>query len=111
MEPARKVLLHQQCVRAYAAAGPLLCHPIQPFEVEFRKRTVRGALRLPDSPSPHPVVVLFNGTNGVKEELHPGRTRSSSAASPRSRWTAPGWARRSTGWVASPSRGRSAWRS
>ena len=70
MEPARKVLLHESCVRAYAAAGPLLSHPIQPFEVEFRKRTVRGALRLPNSQGPHPVVVLFNGTNGVKEELH-----------------------------------------
>jgi 2,6-dihydroxypseudooxynicotine hydrolase len=70
MEPARKKQLHEACVRTYAAAGPLLPHPVQPFEVEFRKRQVRGGLRLPHTPGPHPVVVLFNGTNGVKEELH-----------------------------------------
>jgi 2,6-dihydroxypseudooxynicotine hydrolase len=70
MDPARKRELHEQCLRAYAAAGPLVRHPVRPFEVEFRKRVVRGGLRLPDGPGPHPVVVLFNGTNGVKEELH-----------------------------------------
>ncbi len=70
MDPARKKRLHDQCVRAYAAAGPLVPNRVQPFEVEFRKRMVRGCLRLPDGPAPHPVVVIFNGTNGVKEELH-----------------------------------------
>src|SRR5262249_61552105 len=44
--------------------------PCGPFEVEFRKRIVRGALRVPEGDGPHPVVVIFNGTNGVKEELH-----------------------------------------
>jgi 2,6-dihydroxypseudooxynicotine hydrolase len=70
MDPARKRELHEQCVAAYAAAGPLVRHPVRPFEVEFRKRPVKGCLRLPDGPGPYPVVVLFNGTNGVKEELH-----------------------------------------
>ena len=70
MDPERKRALHEQCVRAYAAAGPLVRHPVRPFEVQFRKRVVRGGLRVPDGPGPHPVVVLFNGTNGVKEELH-----------------------------------------
>jgi alpha-beta hydrolase superfamily lysophospholipase len=70
MDPARKVALHEQCVAAYEAAGPLLRPPVRSFEVEFRKRIVRGSLRLPDRPGPHPVVAIFNGTNGVKEELH-----------------------------------------
>jgi 2,6-dihydroxypseudooxynicotine hydrolase len=70
MEPARKQQLHAACVSAYEKAGPLLAHPVQPFEVEFRKRVVRGGLRLPKGPGPHPVVVMFNGTNGVKEEMH-----------------------------------------
>ncbi len=70
MDPARKKRLHEQCVHAYAAAGPLVRYPARPFEVEFRKRKVLGVLRTPDGPGPHPVVVIFNGTNGVKEELH-----------------------------------------
>ncbi len=70
MDPARKKRLHDLCVRAYAAAGPIVPSPVQSFEVEFRKRLVRGCLRLPPGEGPHPVVVIFNGTNGVKEELH-----------------------------------------
>ena len=70
MEPARKLQLHERCVASYSAAGPHLEYPIRPFEVEFRKRPVKGALRLPHGDGPHPVVVIFNGTNGVKEELH-----------------------------------------
>ena len=70
MEPARKKRLHDLCVRAYAAASPHFQYPARPFEVEFRKRLVKGCLRLPDGAGPHPVVVIFNGTNGVKEELH-----------------------------------------
>jgi 2,6-dihydroxypseudooxynicotine hydrolase len=70
MDAARKQRLHDQCVRAYAAASPFVRCPVRPFEVEFRKRMVRGCLRLPEGEGPHPVVVIFNGTNGVKEELH-----------------------------------------
>jgi 2,6-dihydroxypseudooxynicotine hydrolase len=70
MDPKRKQRLHDQCVRAYAAAAPFLPSPPRPFEVEFRKRLVRGYLREPAGSGPHPVVVIFNGTNGVKEELH-----------------------------------------
>ena len=70
MEPARKKRLHEMCVAAYGLSCPLSSPPARTFEVEFRKRLVKGALRLPDRPGPHPVVVIFNGTNGVKEELH-----------------------------------------
>ena len=70
MEPGRKKRLHAMCVSAYAAAAPHLDPPATPFEVEFRKRLVKGYLRLPAGDGPHPVVVIFNGTNGVKEELH-----------------------------------------
>jgi len=70
MDPARKKRLHDRCVQAYAAACPHFEHPAVPFEVGFRKRLVKGCLRLPAGDGPHPVVVIFNGTNGVKEELH-----------------------------------------
>ena len=70
MDPARKLELHEQCVRAYTAAAPHVEFPARPFEVLFRKRLVRGWLRQPHGDGPHPVVVIFNGTNGVKEELH-----------------------------------------
>ena len=39
-------------------------------EVPFRRRRLRGYLRVPPGIEPAPVVVLFNGTNSVKEELH-----------------------------------------
>jgi len=70
LDPARKKRLHDMCVSAYAAANPLTDPPARPFEVEFRKRLVKGLLRVPRSEGPHPVAVIFNGTNGVKEELH-----------------------------------------
>ena len=67
---ARKRALHEACVRAYTAAAPLLDPPAVPFEVMFRRRAMRGWLRVPPGRQPAPVVVLFNGTNAVKEELH-----------------------------------------
>jgi len=70
MNPERKKRLHEMCVAAYELAGPRCMPPTQPFEVEFRKRKVKGVMRLPLGYGPHPVVVIFNGTNGVKEELH-----------------------------------------
>src|SRR5436190_2841076 len=70
MDPARKKRLHEMCVAAYGRACPLASPPAREFVVEFRKRLVKGALRLPPGEGPFPVVVIFNGTNGVKEELH-----------------------------------------
>ncbi len=67
---ARKRALHDGCVRSYAAAAPLLDPPARPFEVVFRRRLLRGWLRVPPGPRLAPVAVLFNGTNGVKEEMH-----------------------------------------
>jgi len=70
MNIERKRALHDGCVRAYAQAAPLFDLPAQPFEVSFRRHRMQGYLRLPAGRRPAPVVVLFNGTNGVKEELH-----------------------------------------
>ncbi len=70
MEPSRKRELHAGCVRAYSAAAPHFDAPAVPFEVPFRRYQLRGWLRVPPGDGPHPVVVLFNGTNAVKEELH-----------------------------------------
>ena len=70
LDPERKKGLHRSCVRAYAHAAPLFEVPAVPFEVPFRKRHLRGYLRVPPGDGPRPVVVMFNGTNAVKEELH-----------------------------------------
>ncbi len=66
----RKRVLHEQCVRAYADAAPLFEVPAVPFDVMYRRRTMRGYLRVPPTSRPAPVAVLFNGTNAVKEEMH-----------------------------------------
>jgi len=66
----RKRALHASCARAYAQAAPLLDPPARPFEALFRRQLMRGYVRLPKGVRPAPVVLLFNGTNAVKEELH-----------------------------------------
>jgi len=66
----RKRSLHEGCVRAYAEAAPLFDPPAIPFEVMYRRRPMRGFLRLPRVRGTAPVCVLFHGTNAVKEELH-----------------------------------------
>ena len=66
----RKKSLHESCVRAYSLAAPLFDPPAQPFDVMYRRRAMRGYLRVPRTPRPAPVCVLFHGTNAVKEELH-----------------------------------------
>src|SRR4030067_3225671 len=48
----------------------LLDRSAVPFEVNYRRRVMEGYLRVPPGSGPAPVVVLFNGTNAVKEELH-----------------------------------------
>ena len=70
LDMERKRALHASCVRSYAAAAPLLDPPAVPFEVTFRRHPMRGYLRLPHGVRPAPVVVMINGTNAVKEELH-----------------------------------------
>ncbi len=70
IDPARKRQLHEACVRAYALAAPNFAVPALPFEAPFRNRLIRGYLRVPPGDGPRPVVVVFNGTNAVKEELH-----------------------------------------
>lgn len=70
LDVRRKRALHDACVRAYELGAPLLDPPAVPFEVMFRRRPMRGFLRIPRGPRPAPVAVLFNGTNAVKEEMH-----------------------------------------
>ncbi len=66
----RKRMLHEACTSAYALAAPLFDPPAVALEVPYRRRTMRGYLRVPNGESPAPIVVMFNGTNAVKEELH-----------------------------------------
>jgi alpha-beta hydrolase superfamily lysophospholipase len=70
MDKNRKRTLHDSCTRAYALAAPLFDPPAVPFEVIYRRRAMKGYLRVPPGGGPVPVVVMFNGTNAVKEELH-----------------------------------------
>jgi 2,6-dihydroxypseudooxynicotine hydrolase len=66
----RKRALHDACVRAYALGMPFFEPPAQPFEVTYRRRVMKGVLRVPPGGQLAPVAVLFNGTNAVKEEMH-----------------------------------------
>jgi len=70
LDTERKTLLHESCVRAYANAAPLFEIPARPFHVTYRRRVMEGYLRVPPRRGASPVVVIFNGTNAVKEELH-----------------------------------------
>jgi alpha-beta hydrolase superfamily lysophospholipase len=75
MDVNHKRLLHEACVRVYALAAPLFDPPVVPFEVPFRRRLMKGYLRVPARHPDNgrvgvPLVVMFNGTNAVKEELH-----------------------------------------
>jgi len=70
MDTDRKQHLHESCVRSYAQAAPLFDVPARPFEVRYRRRMLEGYVRVPETRGPAPVVVIFNGTNAVKEELH-----------------------------------------
>ncbi|HTM57869.1 MAG TPA: alpha/beta fold hydrolase [Candidatus Udaeobacter sp.] len=70
LDTDRKQRLHEACVRAYSSAAPLFEVPARPFEVRYRRRVLEGYLRVPPGRGPAPVVVIFNGTNAVKEELH-----------------------------------------
>lgn len=70
LDPTRKLGLHAGCVRTYEQAAPLFDPPAVPFHVPFHGRTLKGFLRVPAGDGPRPVVVLFHGTNAVKEELH-----------------------------------------
>ena len=72
MDTRRKRALHEACVKSYAEAAPLTDPPAHRIEVMFRRRPMVGYLRVPrGATGPVPVVVvMFNGTNSVKEELH-----------------------------------------
>ena len=77
LDISHKRVLHEACVRAYAHAAPLIEPPARPFEVPFRRRLMKGYLRLPTPAAMNghprrrpPVAVFFNGTNAVKEDLH-----------------------------------------
>ena len=71
MDIGRKRALHEACVRTYAEGAPYYDPPATRFEVMFRRRPMVGYLRVPrGATGPVPVVVMFNGTNAVKEELH-----------------------------------------
>ena len=71
MDMRRKRALHDACVRSYAEGTEWFDPPARRVEVMFRRKPMVGYLRVPRGVTgPVPVVVMFNGTNAVKEELH-----------------------------------------
>ncbi len=59
---------HRCKVAAYAKAAPLLCPPAERVEVDFQGVRMPGYLTRPLGVDRPPVVILFNGFEGVKEE-------------------------------------------
>lgn len=59
---------HARAVEIYAKAAPLLSIPAVRVEATVGDATYPGYLQVPPSPSPPPVVMLFNGWEGTKEE-------------------------------------------
>lgn len=59
---------HACKLAAYAKAAPRLCPPAERIEVEFGGTRLAGYLTKPAGSERPPVVILFNGFEGVKEE-------------------------------------------
>jgi 2,6-dihydroxypseudooxynicotine hydrolase len=59
---------HEDKLRSYRKAAPLLCPPSEPIEAEYNGVKMAGYLRKPLGVAKPPVVMLFNGFEGVKEE-------------------------------------------
>lgn len=59
---------HRCKVAAYARAAPLLCPPAERVEVSFEGVAMPGYLTKPAGVERPPVVILYNGFEGVKEE-------------------------------------------
>jgi hypothetical protein len=76
----RKRSLHESCVRTYAAGAPFYDPPASRSEV-YRRRAMKGYLRLPRIQGPALVGVLFHGHQRGKS-CTGGRTPCWNAASP-----------------------------
>lgn len=59
---------HQNKLAAYAKAAPLLQPPAERIEVPFAGMRLAGYLRRPIGAVRPPVVIIYNGFEGVKEE-------------------------------------------
>ncbi|WP_165367688.1 alpha/beta hydrolase family protein, partial [Phytoactinopolyspora endophytica] len=72
----RKRQLFQQMMGAYAAAGALVDPPVEHLHIPYRDGTLGGWLTLPAgaAEAPVPVVVIFGGFDGWREEYHVGAT-------------------------------------
>ncbi|MFQ6016485.1 MAG: alpha/beta hydrolase family protein [Anaerolineae bacterium] len=62
--------LVQLCARAYQRAAPLFDPPARRVTISFREVELPGYLRVPWEASRPPCVIVVNGGNSVKEELH-----------------------------------------
>jgi 2,6-dihydroxypseudooxynicotine hydrolase len=69
-ENPRKAEGAQRSVACYKKAAPLFDPPAKPFSLTFDNVKLPGYLRCPPGIARPPVVVLINGANSSKEELH-----------------------------------------
>lgn len=69
-ENPRKAEGAQRSVACYKKAAPLFDPPARPFSLTFDNVKLPGYFRCPPGITRPPVVVLINGANSSKEELH-----------------------------------------
>ena len=69
-EDARKEEGRRRSIAAYRRAAPLVDPPAQELAVPYGGRELPGYLRVPPGEEPCDLVVLVDGANSVKEELH-----------------------------------------
>jgi 2,6-dihydroxypseudooxynicotine hydrolase len=67
---AQKERGRRQSIAAYRRAAPLLDPPAEPLEIPFAGREMPAYLRVPAGSEPLDLLVLVDGANSVKEELH-----------------------------------------
>jgi dienelactone hydrolase len=68
-DPAAKELAATRKVALYRKAAPLLEQPGELIEVPFEGGVLRGYLRQPAGPGPHPLALIIPGSDSTKEEF------------------------------------------
>ncbi len=68
-DPAAKAAAAARKVALFALAAPLLDPPAERIEVPFEGGHLRGWLRLPQGPAPHPLALIIPGSDSTKEEF------------------------------------------
>jgi 2,6-dihydroxypseudooxynicotine hydrolase len=81
---------HMKKLETFMRAAPLLDPPVERFEVPFEGVSLVGLLRRPEGVDNPPVVIFFNGFEGVKEESHQRTHRYLARGMATVTWDGPG---------------------